>query len=234
MDETADQLATALDQHRAGRLDDAEAAYREILATSPQHADALHLLGMLAHARGAQGQAIGLIGRAILVEPGAAEFHSNIAAVYLSMGQSEEAIAHARRAVALAPLHFEANYNLGNALFATGAVDEAIDCFDTARKLDPTNPQAQTNYLFAINFSTRFDRARIARENIDWGDKTLAGIDDNPEFANDRRESRKLRIGYFLPEPGGHVTARFLEPVLRHHDRDDFLAPPIWQTGLST
>lgn len=103
MDETADQLATALDQHRAGRLDDAEAAYREILATSPRHADALHLLGMLAHARGAQGQAIGLIGRAILVEPGAAEFHSNIAAVYLSMGQSEEAIAHARRAVALCP-----------------------------------------------------------------------------------------------------------------------------------
>ena len=222
MDETADQLATALDQHRAGRLDDAEAAYREILATSPRHADALHLLGMLAHARGAQGQAIGLIGRAILVEPGAAEFHSNIAAVYLSMGQSEEAIAHARRAVALCPFILKPTTISEIALFATGAVDEAIDCFDTARKLDPTNPQAQTNYLFAINFSARFDRARIARENIDWGDKTLAGIDDNPEFANDRRESGKLRIGYFLPEPGGHVTARFLEPVLRHHDRDDF------------
>ncbi len=40
-------LTTALEHHRAGRVDKAEALYRTILLTEPNQADALHLLGVL-------------------------------------------------------------------------------------------------------------------------------------------------------------------------------------------
>ena len=45
----ADLLAVGLKLHQAGRLAEAEAWYRRVLAAQPNHADALHLLGVVAH-----------------------------------------------------------------------------------------------------------------------------------------------------------------------------------------
>src|ERR1700730_17181355 len=61
---TAD-LTVALDHHRAGRLNRAEALYRKFLRKSPGHPDALHLLGVIAVLRGDAGRAIELIGQAL-------------------------------------------------------------------------------------------------------------------------------------------------------------------------
>ena len=47
-----DTLELAVEHHRAGRLDQAEALYRKVIAIQPNEADALHLLGMLAHQQG--------------------------------------------------------------------------------------------------------------------------------------------------------------------------------------
>ena len=52
MGTTTEQLARGLDHPRAGRLESAETEYRRILGADPVHADALHLLGVLAHQRG--------------------------------------------------------------------------------------------------------------------------------------------------------------------------------------
>ncbi len=38
----------ALQQHRTGRLPEAEELYRQILAVAPDHAEALHHLGVVA------------------------------------------------------------------------------------------------------------------------------------------------------------------------------------------
>ena len=43
-----DAFALALEHHRAGRLADAENGYRAILQHSPEHADSLNLLGIIA------------------------------------------------------------------------------------------------------------------------------------------------------------------------------------------
>ncbi len=48
-----ENLTAVLDQarecQRNGRLDDAEAHYRAVLSIQPEHAEALHMLGVLAH-----------------------------------------------------------------------------------------------------------------------------------------------------------------------------------------
>jgi hypothetical protein len=51
--------------HQSGRLTAAEAAYRQVLVIQPDHIDALHLLGVIAHQEGAKDQAVRYMRRAI-------------------------------------------------------------------------------------------------------------------------------------------------------------------------
>ena len=55
-------IEIAIGHHQAGRLAEAEAIYRQVLAQLPDHADALHLLGALACHTGHHAAAIELIG----------------------------------------------------------------------------------------------------------------------------------------------------------------------------
>ena len=61
-------LAIAIQHHQAGRLQAAEQIYRQILAVEPNHADAWHLLGVIAHQVGKHQIAVEYIGRAIGVK----------------------------------------------------------------------------------------------------------------------------------------------------------------------
>ena len=55
----------AVQHHQSGRLQAAEQIYRQILAVEPNQADALHLLGVIAHQTGRHEVAVEYIGRAI-------------------------------------------------------------------------------------------------------------------------------------------------------------------------
>ena len=54
-------LQIAVLRHQAGRLEEAEALYRQILAAQPEHAAALQLLGLIAHQAGRHEVAVELI-----------------------------------------------------------------------------------------------------------------------------------------------------------------------------
>ena len=43
----AEPLATAVQHHQDGRVEEAEALYRQVLTNEPDNAEALHLLGVL-------------------------------------------------------------------------------------------------------------------------------------------------------------------------------------------
>ena len=59
----ADQLREAAAHHRAGRLPEAAAGYRAILARDPRQPDALYLLGVVAHQTGQNAQSPPLVPR---------------------------------------------------------------------------------------------------------------------------------------------------------------------------
>jgi tetratricopeptide (TPR) repeat protein len=58
-------FAAGVAHHQAGRLPQAEACYRQLLAAQPDHADALQLMGLIAHQMGRHAVAVDLILRAI-------------------------------------------------------------------------------------------------------------------------------------------------------------------------
>ena len=64
------KLEAAIAHHQAGRLQEAERLYKEIIRANPEHADAIHLLGVIAHQAGHQQTAVDLISEAIDLEAG--------------------------------------------------------------------------------------------------------------------------------------------------------------------
>lgn len=86
-------LEKAFRLHGEGRLDEAEALYRQALALSPRDFNALHLLGVLARARGTLAEARTLIGKAVAIKPDFAPAWINLGNVLMAMRDAPAALA---------------------------------------------------------------------------------------------------------------------------------------------
>ncbi len=142
---TPDAFSHALHLHQTGRCDEAERIYRDILRTRPDHADALHLLGLLAHQRGDHRRAVELISQAIAADPENSVSHGNLAEVYRTLERYDAAIKAARRALARNPNYAEALNTLGAALQAQGDMDQAVAALEQATKIKPDFAGALAN-----------------------------------------------------------------------------------------
>ncbi len=141
-----DQLfQIAVKHHQAGRLAEAEAAYRRVLTENPRHADALNLLGVAAKQGGRNAAGIELVSRAIELRPDHAEAHCNLGIMLADEGRFDSAIASFQRAILLNPNYVEAHYNFGNALYLRREYDLAIAECQRAIQLKPDCVPAYNN-----------------------------------------------------------------------------------------
>ena len=138
-------MKEALELHRAGRLDEAAAIYRRLLAENANDADAAHLLGLVHFRRNEFEAALRLIGAAVERAPGNPVLHGNLGNVLKDAGRPDEAIAAYRIALSLDPGYAEIHNNLGYLLQASGTLDEAIDHFRQAIARKPANYRAHYN-----------------------------------------------------------------------------------------
>src|SRR5690242_8998159 len=95
-------MQQAVAHHQAGRLQQAEQIYRDVLRQSPRDPDALQLLGLLHYQSGRHNEAIELISKAITIRP-RPEFYVNLSQAQRSAGKLQEALASCQRAVQMAP-----------------------------------------------------------------------------------------------------------------------------------
>jgi tetratricopeptide (TPR) repeat protein len=146
MSTSSDPLQSAIVHHRAGRLQDAARIYQQILAADPTHADALHLLGLVAHQEGDPLRAIELVQKAIALDERHPAFHNSLGDVYRATGRLADAKAAYLRAIALDPQAHEPYFNLallhqleGDAKAAAERCRQALwvrpDHFDALRLL---------------------------------------------------------------------------------------------------
>jgi len=154
-------LATAIAHHQAGRIDQAEPLYRQILAAMPQQVDALHLSGVIASQKGDYEAAVTLIGQALAVNKSAPHFHNNIGAAYRPLKQFDKAVAHFRQAIALKPDYAEAHQNLGAALHDQGLYDDAVAAFNQAIALKPDYAKAHYGLGLVRQTQKRWDAALV-------------------------------------------------------------------------
>ena len=143
------QLALAL--HQRGELDNARQAYLAILENSPQHANTLHLLGVVVKQQGDPVQAIDWIAQAIAIDPHQPTMHCNLGAAWQEVGEPERALTSYDAALALTPGYALAWSNRGNSLRSLGRRDDACTSYQRALALRPDYPEALCNLAVTLH-----------------------------------------------------------------------------------
>jgi tetratricopeptide (TPR) repeat protein len=154
------QTAYAHDQ--AGRRGRAEALYRKVLQKAPDHADALHLLGLIAHERGWHQRAIQLIRRALAIVPDFPVAHANLGSALKATGKRTEAVEAYQQAIALKPDYAVAHCNLAAVQIEQGAFAAGLASADRAVTLAPDLVAAHVNRANALIGLRRFGEAEAS------------------------------------------------------------------------
>jgi tetratricopeptide (TPR) repeat protein len=154
-----DQLALGLQEHQRGLLAQAVRRYRGVLGAQPDHADALHLLGVALHQQGDHRQAAESIGRAVSLNVGNAAYHANLGEAYRALGNLDGAAECCRTALRIQPRSPEAANNLGLVLLAQDRTNEAILQFRQALGIKPDFGLASNNLGNALRLQGDNDGA---------------------------------------------------------------------------
>ena len=141
----AQLVSQGLRHHNAGDLDRAESLYRAALDADPEHADALHLSGVIAHQRGHHQTAIELISKAVQKQPRNGGFLNNLGEAYRAQRQFALAIENYHLALTVNPNDANALNNLGLALHHTHHFDEAESSFEAALQHSGGDPETLMN-----------------------------------------------------------------------------------------
>jgi predicted O-linked N-acetylglucosamine transferase (SPINDLY family) len=153
------QIEDAIQHHKAGRFQEASLIYEQVLSRKPDHADALHLSGVVAHQTGQHAKAVSLIQKAINISPRVPMFYYNLGAACHGLGNAEEAIQHYQKALSLSPKYAEVYSNMGNSLKSLGRIEEAIACYQKAIQLKPNFADAYNNMGAALSQISKFSEA---------------------------------------------------------------------------
>ncbi len=122
---------------KAGRKEEAEAAYRRALALQPDDPVVMNNLGAVLLDLGRADEAESQFRRALAIRPGYADAENNLGAALERRGRTEEAERAYRRATAADPGSATALNNLGALALKQGKDDEARRALAKAHDLDP-------------------------------------------------------------------------------------------------
>src|SRR5262245_1664151 len=154
-------FALALRQYQARQLSAAGHTCQTVLVSDPNHADSLHLLGVIAHQAGRNETALDFIGKAIALQPEASNFHYSMGATLQAMGRLKEAVTLYKQAIVLRPNWAEAHLSLGNALFKLGALVDAAAEYERALALKPDYAQALYMLANSLQLQDRLEDAVV-------------------------------------------------------------------------
>lgn len=131
--------------HQAGRLEEAQSIYREILEVNPNHADTLHLLGVMAYQSEDYDVALAMIDKAIEIDPQQSSYYNNKGNVLNEQNNPQQALACFQKASRIDPNHPQAYNNMAATYQQQLKIDEAFAFYRKALEVSPDFIKAHNN-----------------------------------------------------------------------------------------
>ncbi len=140
-DDLQRMLDSGVAAEKAGRLDEAEKDFLEVIRRCGQCAFVYNNLGTVYQQRGEHRRAIAQFREAIRLQPDYPAPRILLGASLLAMGQVPEAVRELERAVRLDPRNIVARGELAKAYERTGNLAGAVEQYRTLRQLAPRDPE---------------------------------------------------------------------------------------------
>jgi len=146
-----------------------------------------------------------------------------LAGAYRKSGRMEDAERVVREAIDHWPEDPVLRESLAGILAGKGELIAALREWERACAHSGPEGGQHSNRLFMYNYSDRFSGGEIARAHRAWGRALEAAVEIAvPDLPVDRDPDRPLRLGYVSGDFHTHAVNCFFEPVLKHHDAEDF------------
>ncbi|WP_192256194.1 tetratricopeptide repeat-containing sulfotransferase family protein [Mesorhizobium silamurunense] len=160
-------MQRALQLHQAGRRQEAEQLYRQVLGQQPNHAAALHFLGLLLHQTGRSEEGLDLIEQSVTLQPRNADFLNNMGTVMRDLGRVAAAVDFFRGAVDIRPDQLAARDNLGSSLKQLGQFEGAEEIYRGTIGRNPFHVRARIGLAETLQEAGRLDEAiALFRESL--------------------------------------------------------------------
>jgi len=140
-------------------LHTAEQAYRQLLASQPQHFRALCGLAAVRGQLGAIDEARELIAQAVNVAGQTVDDQTVLGTTLIRINDLDGARHHLEAAIALDPTQAGARFHLANVLCTRGDVAAAVTQYEQALAIDPKNAEVHQNLGLALQRLGRYQAA---------------------------------------------------------------------------
>ena len=208
--------------YSTGRLDEAEFRLSEVVAKDPAYVDAHSRLGRIYMDMKRYPEANQCITAALSLDPQHVASLTHMGILMIQFCQFDNALTALGNALAIEPGNYLVLNNLGRACKMMGRPDEAAGWYLKGLEVAPDKAAIRDNYLFALNYCSDLSPEFVAQEHFRLAPRP-PHVDPNTTSVSPRvKETGKLRIGYVSGDFYTHSVAYFVEPILIHHDYDNF------------
>lgn len=218
--------ALHLSGHVADRLGNTAVALARLqraVALAPASAACHNSLGIALGQRTRHGEAIESFRRALALRPRYPQALNNLAVALRATGEFDEAESCYRQLLEIEPGAASVHSNYAALLQSQGRLAEAQGLFDRALELEPRSVAAHGNRILNLLYRPELPPGEVRKAASDFARAI------EPALAGERRghrhvplADRRLKIGYVSADFRRHSVAYFIEPLLAHHDHQDF------------
>jgi len=217
-------LAMSLIFKRQNKLIDATDWLQRAIAFNPHFAEAHYHLGDIFRKQQRWQLAGEHYQQTLALQPNHLEAHHNLGVILEKQDKLTAAQACYRKAINLAPTTAAESYaGLAQIFKNQGLINDALAHYKSALAIKP-NVEVFHNWLYALNLSPEIDLTTQLIEAQKFNEQYAKPlIVEQQPLVNPHKSPKKiLKIGYVSPDFHQHSVAFFLEPILAHHDREQF------------
>jgi predicted O-linked N-acetylglucosamine transferase (SPINDLY family) len=159
-----EKLLRALEHFQSGRLSEADALAQDVLSSSPNEVDALHLRGVVAGLQDRHADAESFFRGAILLDMTNPQIYFNLAKSLTEQSQPANALEYYEKSLKLNPKNEKVWLNYGVCLFLVNDFWSALRAFDETLLINPQSAEALMNKGNCLRELKRFDESRFCHE----------------------------------------------------------------------